>query len=198
MDIDLPEVQSFAQQPRFYKDGNKDYVEISFIGTKDTIVKKVTPELMQKFRAEWDAYCDGRPMEKRPGTPLTELPEINEQVAQGLIARNLHNLEELSVLNDHQCQGLGHGMITLRKKAQALIMLRQSQKKTHNQKIISEMTAAAVPSPEAEKELSDLRQAVADQAKKIDLLVDALSKMAEQNAPRKKRKKDADGSQLDS
>lgn len=200
IDIDLPEVQSFAQQPRFFKEGTKDFVEISFLGSKDTLVKRVTPELMARFRAEWDAYCDGRPMEKRKGTPLTDLPEIKEQMAEEFVRRNLHTLEELAVLNDHQCQALGHGMITLRKKAQALVAMRAMQERDHNHKIISESVAAVKPDPVADKELSELKQVVAEQAKKIDALVDVMTKLAEQNAPRKpgRPRKTDDGSQFNS
>ena len=191
IDIDLPEVQSFAQQPRFYKDGGKDFVEISFLGTKDTLIKKVTPDIMAKFRDAWNAYCDGKPMEKRKGTPLTALPEINEQMAEEFTRRNLHTLEELAVLTDHQCQGLGHGLITMRRKAIALVQQRDFAEKDRAHKAIT--SAVVKPAPEESADISELKgivaaqgAAMAEQSKKIDLLVDTLTKLSE---PKKKAKK---------
>jgi hypothetical protein len=93
MDIDLPEVQSFAQVPRFFNKNGVEYIEIGFIGNKDTVVHKVTPEHMTRFRAAWDAYCDGKPMAKRAGTPLTDIAEINPELAEAFIRSNVHNLE---------------------------------------------------------------------------------------------------------
>lgn len=195
IDIDLPEVQSFAQQPRFYKDSGKDFVEISFLGTKDTLIKRVTPDIMAKFRDQWNAYCDGRPMETRKGTPLTALPEITEQMADDFIHRNLHTLEELAVLTDHQCQGLGHGLITLRKKAIALVQQREFSERDKAHKAI---TAAVVKSaPEEIHELTELKTIVSEQGKKLDLLVDALGKLM-QPPKRGRPKKEANGAELDS
>lgn len=191
IDIDLPEVQSFAQQPRFFKDGGKDYVEISFLGAKDTVVKKVTPDIMAKFRDEWNAYCDGKPLEKRKGTPLTVLPEISEQMADEFVRRNLHTLEELAVLSDHQCQGLGHGLITLRRKAIALVQQRQFAEKDRAHKAIT--SAVVKPAPEENNDITELKSIVAEQGKKIDVLIDALTKLAE---PKKKAKKN--GTEFDS
>lgn len=210
IDIDLPEVKSFQQQPRFFKKDGKDFVEISFLGTKDTLVKKVTPDIMAKFQAEWNAYCDGRPLERRKGTPLTELPEITEQMAEDFVRRNLHTLEELAVLNDHQCQALGHGLITLRKKALALVQQRQFAERDKAHKAITAQTAAVAVQPDS-KEVDDLKAIVAEQGKKIDQLVDVLSQFAKgtqgnyhaeggQLAKRKpgRPKKEINGTQLDS
>lgn len=200
IDIDLPEVQSFAQQPRFYKDGGKDFVEISFLGTKDTLIKKVTPDIMAKFRDAWNAYCDGKPMEKRKGTPLTALPEINEQMAEEFVRRNLHTLEELAVLTDHQCQGLGHGLITLRRKAIAMVQQREFAERDKAHKAITAQNVKAAPVPDEIQEITELKgvvaaqgAAMAEQSKKIDLLVDVLTKLAE---PKKKAKKN--GAEFDS
>src|SRR5512139_3308169 len=199
MEIDLPEVQSFAQKPRFYKDGNRDLVEISLIGSPDTIVQRVTPEHMARFREEWNAYCDGRPMEQRKGTPLTTLPEITEEMAKSFVERNLHTLEELAVLNDHQCQGLGHGLLTLRKKAQHLVMSRQmAEKEQGYNRISSQMAKAASASEqEANAEVNELKDIVKEQGKQLAALTELLTKMAEPRKPGRPRK-DANGAKLSS
>lgn len=141
-DLVLPEVQGFEQSPRFFKSPNGvDFVEISFIGSKDTIVQKVTPEHMAKFRDAWNSYCDGTPMSLRKGTPLTDL--ITEQLAKSLIDRNVHTLEELAVLNDAQCQGLGHGILTLRKSAQEHVAKHYAEAKVRTQNKIAEESTKA-------------------------------------------------------
>jgi hypothetical protein len=116
-EIDLPEVQKFQQRARFFKDGDGDFVEISYVGSKDTNVLKVTPQLMAQYRSEWTAYCDGSPLKIRPGTPLTALHGLDQVMADKYIAQNVHTVEELAVLNDMQCQSLGHGTLTFRKQA---------------------------------------------------------------------------------
>ena len=196
----LPDlVQSFAAKPRFYKDGNKDLVEISLIGAKDTTVKRVTPDIMARFRDEWNAYCDGKPMEPRKGTPLTTLPEINQDLADTLIARNLHTLEELAVLNDHQCQGLGHGLITMRKKAQAVIMMKQAEAAQRSHKHISDEMAKVGEAPVVDNsaEIGELKDIVRAQGAQLSALTELLTKMVEPRKPGRPRK-GADGSKLSS
>jgi hypothetical protein len=101
-DITLPEVAALQQRARFFKDGSIDKVEISAVGSKDTIIKKVGPEEMAKFKPEWDAYCDGIPLTRRPGTPLTDILGVTQDRADAYIARNVHTAEELAVLTDGQ------------------------------------------------------------------------------------------------
>jgi len=65
MDIDLDIVRPMHQNGRFFKDEfGRDQIEISFVGSKDTLIKDVSPQIMAQFRSEWDAYCDGRPVER--------------------------------------------------------------------------------------------------------------------------------------
>ena len=95
-DITLPEVKVYTQSAKFFRHGDQDFVEISFIGAKDTLVERVQPSHMAQFRSEWDAYCDGRPRQRREGIPLTDLPGLDEARAEGYVARNVHTLEELA------------------------------------------------------------------------------------------------------
>jgi hypothetical protein len=172
MDFTLPEVQAFDQRPRFFEDEKTKrlMVEISYIGTKETNIKKVTPEIMAKFPSEWAAYCDGRPMAMRQGTPLTDLPGIDAQMAKAMIDRNVHNLEELAVLSDAQCQGLGHGYLTRRKEARELVTKRRMDAKVRNHDRIAEESSkpAAVVDGQA-------LAAIAELGTKLDALVAVLT-----------------------
>jgi hypothetical protein len=58
MIIDIPEVQAFKQSARFYKDNGRDMVELSFIGSKDTLINKVTPvHNLEELSALSDGQC---------------------------------------------------------------------------------------------------------------------------------------------
>ena len=179
-DITLPEVKVYAQSAKFFRRGAQDFVEIAFIGAKDTLVERVQPSHMAQFRNEWDAYCDGRPMQRRDGIPLTELPGLDAERAESYIARNVHTLEELAALSDAQCQGIGHGTLTDREGARKLVMQRQLEARDRMQRAVHEASATIGPKPaeryvpntdfEAVKgEIAELKVMVAD-------LADALSR----------------------
>jgi hypothetical protein len=174
-DITLPEVKVYTQSAKFFRRGEQDFVEISFIGAKDTLVERVQPSHMAQFRSEWDAYCDGRPMQRRGGIPLTDLAGLDEARAEGYIARNVHTLEELAALSDAQCQGIGHGTLTDRQGARKLVAQRQLETRDRMQRAVHEASAAIGPrpaeryAPNAEMEavrgeLAELRQSIADLA----------------------------------
>ena len=102
---------------------------------------------MAQFRSEWDAYCDGRPMQRREGIPLTDLPGLDEARAEGYVARNVHTLEELAALSDAQCQGIGHGTLTDRQGARKLVAQRQLEIRNRMQRAVQEASAAIGPRP---------------------------------------------------
>ena len=150
-DINLPEVTVRTLRGRFFKDASGgDKIEISFAGSKDTVVSEVTPEFMAEYREEWNAYCDGRPIVQRAGTLLTELPGINDERAKHLVHMNVHTIEELALLSDMSCQQVGHGTMTERKAARKWLAEKQLRKKEDNQKKMEEAMAAASPVKNAE------------------------------------------------
>ena len=192
LDITLSEVQPVTQRARFYKDGEKPYVEISFIGSKDTHISDVKPEHMANFRAEWDAFCDGSPLKKRDGTPLTDL--VTEQRAETYFGRNIHNLEELSFLSDGQCQALGHGTLTDRENARKLLGQRAMSAKEQAHKRAVDMTAAAKPASDAPQPNADLSEVNAKLDKLSDgigALVGLLTAQAQKSKPGRKPKEPA-------
>jgi len=188
MDIDLPEVQALHQSARFFKDdAGRDLVEIAFVGAKDTVVKRVTPDVMATFKQEWDAYCDGRPLERRKGIPLSEI--VSEQRAEHYIARNIHTVEELAMLSDAQCQAVGHGTLTERATAQKLLSVRRVEADERARKAVSDASASLGPRP-AEKyaSTSDLEATNA----KLDALSDnigaLIAALSEKRGPGRPKK----------
>ncbi|MFA6984575.1 MAG: hypothetical protein WC213_00015 [Arenimonas sp.] len=165
-DIALPEVPAMHQHARFFKDNGLDFIEISFTGVKDTVIKKVGPDHMSKFRDAWNAYCDGTPMARRAGTSLTLLNGVDQQLADKYIAQNVHTVEELAALNDAQCQALGHGTLTLRKQANDRLSLLKFQTEEKARKAVSD-AAATIGAMPAEKyasasEVAELKQGIDD------------------------------------
>ena len=194
-DITLPEVRVYTQAAKFFRRGEQDFVEISFIGAKDTLVEKVAPAHMAQFRNEWDAYCDGRPMQRRAGIGLTELAGLDDEKAESYVARNVHTLEELAALSDAQCQGIGHGTLTDRQGARKLVMQRQLERRDRMQRAVHEATAAIAPKPaeqyapsadleSVKGELAELRQGIADLA----ALIGGDTKLGGETKPRGRSK----------
>lgn len=189
-EISLPEVKPLLQSARFFRqkvgDAERDFVEVSFVGSKDTLVEKVTPGHMAQFRAEWDAYCDGKPPQRRAGIALTELAAIDAQRAEHYIARNIHNLEELAALNDAQCQSVGHGALTDRKAALGIVARRRFEARDKLRHAVNQASAAIGPKPAEQYaasseldalkgELADLKKTMAIFAKSTGELVEAVT-----------------------
>jgi hypothetical protein len=161
-DITIDIVREMHQNARFFKgEADQDLVEISFVGSKDTLVKKVTPQHMAAFREEWNAYCDGRPPEPRKGTPLTDVRGLDALRSDQFIRQNVHTAEELAALNDIQCQQLGHGTLVARKEARELLRMRGEQAATTALNRISDATkkigvAPAEPAPDIAEMKADI------------------------------------------
>lgn len=163
--VDIPEVQAMHQQARFFRDEGQDFVEISFVGSKDTIVHKVRPEHMARFRDEWTAFCDGVPLKKRDGTPLTDIKGMQEVTAERYISQNIHNMEELSALSDAQCQALGHGTLTFRNAAREALEMRKAQQMEIISKKISEASKSVQAMPSEEMDAKYASKADVDEIK---------------------------------
>jgi hypothetical protein len=192
-DITLPEVRVYTQSAKFFRRGEQDFVEISFIGAKDTLVEKVAPVHMAQFRNEWDAYCDGRPAQRRDGIALTELPGLDEEKAESYFARNVHTLEELAALSDAQCQGIGHGTLTDRQGARKLVMQRQLERRDRMQRAVHEASAAIGPKPAeafaAKSEIETVRSELAE----LRMMMADLSGSLPRSFPRKRESRKALG-----
>jgi hypothetical protein len=178
-------VAALTQRARFYRDEyGIDRVEISAVGSKDTAIRKVGPREMAMFKAEWDAYCDGREMTQRPGTPLSEVDGVNDQKVNNYILRNIHNAEELAALSDSQCQALGHGVLTDRKAAQAMLVARQVQQDAAERDRVAKAAEKIGPAKvEAAPEVAELGKKIDALAEGIGALVGLLTAQAEKKKP---------------
>lgn len=189
--IDIPEVRAMHQNARFFREGAIDYVEISFVGSKDTVVKKVTPRHMAQFNPEWTAYCDGRPPEKRQGTPLTDIKGVDQLKAEQYMHANVHTAEEIAALSDGQCQALGHGTITARREAQAILAMRAAHSAQTQMDRIADATKKLGTQPTAPApEIAEMKADIAGLKEGMGAILAALTEMKPKKPGRPK--KDAD------
>lgn len=167
------------QHARFFKQDDRDFVEISFTGVKDTVIKKVMPEHMSKFRNDWNAYCDGGTVAQRKGTNLTLLNGVDEVLAKKYIDQNVHTVEELAALNDGQCQNLGHGTLTLRKQARERLSVKEFELQEKTRKAVSDAAATitAVPAEKyaSETDLAEVKASISDLSGNVAKILEALA-----------------------
>lgn len=105
----------------FFKSEGRDMVEITVIGDKNSFITKVDESHKQRFPLEWEAFESGDGKVDYGGTPLTDLEGIDAAFAASLALKGIHNAEGLAGLSDAAAKALGMGIVTLRKKAQALV-----------------------------------------------------------------------------
>lgn len=103
------------------------YVEISNLSSKDVYVAKATPERIAQFAEEYAAFEAGQGSALRPGTPLTDVPGIDQTIARNYRLKDVHNAEELAALTDAACQAMGLGVLTARKAAQHLLAAQRAE-----------------------------------------------------------------------
>ena len=113
---------------KFFKDDDgqhRDMVEISIIGDPNTLIRKVTPEDVQRFPRDWEAYQAGEAEVVVVGTPLTDVPGIDKGVSLALELKGVRTAEELAALVEAATKGLGMGMTTFAQSARLLLKAKQ-------------------------------------------------------------------------
>tara|TARA_B100000686_G_scaffold345683_1_gene430722 strand:- start:891 stop:1349 length:459 start_codon:yes stop_codon:yes gene_type:complete len=113
---------------RFYRRHNKNYIEITVAGEKDTLRRQVEPNDINRFEAEWKAYEEGLDRVPVTGTNLEELPHVDQDRANGLRLQGVHTVEQLAELHDGLLQNIGMGAIDLRNAAQNYLAAADSHK----------------------------------------------------------------------
>jgi hypothetical protein len=188
MEVTAPEVTAMHQKVRFFKDDGKDLAEISWVGSKDNIIKKVTPDIMARYRDEWNAYCDGTPLKVRDGTKLDEVPGMHTNVAENFIAQNVHTAEELAALSDAQCQALGHGTLTMRGAARTLLEMRKAKLTEEMSKRISQASVAGTLSDAQAQAEMDAKYATKADVDDIKSMLAQLMAQSTRRGPGRPRK----------
>jgi len=159
---------------KFFKsETGQDLVEIKIIGDPCDIILKVAPHHIEQFPREWEAFQQGEQNVDYGGTPLTDVPGIDANVAIAYKLKGVHNAEMLANLSDAAALGLGMGGLTARNVARLLV-----EANKHN----PEALRAAQAVPEAPKrkgrppKVADLRE---DEPKPSEALSEADLKAAD-------------------
>lgn len=106
---------------RFFKDDDRNMVEIKIVGDPNDLIQRVTPEHINRYPEAWAAFQAGQDNIDYGGTPLTDVPGIDRNLAMSMKLKNVHNAEMLADLSDAAANSLGIGGQTFRRAAQLLI-----------------------------------------------------------------------------
>lgn len=86
--------------------------------------KRVTPELIKRFKHEYDAWKASKGTEQSQGNglPLRHWPQMPPEIAMGLAHANIFTVEQLAQLSDTQCNVKGAlGLRKYRDMAKAFV-----------------------------------------------------------------------------
>lgn len=106
---------------RFYEHKGKDFVELKIVGDPNTIMTRATPAHVKDFPNEWRAYQEGKSEPEIEGTPLTEIPGVNDDMAMAYRLKGVRTAEEFAALSDAAVKSFGTGALTLRQAAQHML-----------------------------------------------------------------------------
>jgi hypothetical protein len=110
---------------KFFKDGERDYIEITIIGDPCTVLRKVTVQDTQRFPIDWAAYVAGEKEIVIDGSPLTDVPGVDRNLSLAYKLKGVRTAEELAALDEMSAKSLGMGGLTTWQAARNLVRLRQ-------------------------------------------------------------------------
>lgn len=100
---------------------NRDFVMIISPGQpKSEVHRPVQDKDKQEYRAEWQAYQEGRE-QRINGTPVELLPGLPQERADSLKAIYIHTIEQLASLSEPAMQKVGMGAVDLMNKAKGFL-----------------------------------------------------------------------------
>ncbi|PKR55405.1 hypothetical protein [Thalassospira marina] len=151
----------------FFENGKNTMIEIRIVGSSDTIIRKASAEDTARFAAEYQQYKGNLPKDVG-GTPLTEVPGIDQNRAVALSLKGIHNAEDLAELDDGPAKNaIGMGWLDLRKSARNVIELNKMKAEAEKAKAAQEAAeksaadeaeAKAKAEAEAEKKQANQKQ----------------------------------------
>ena len=111
----------------FKSDEGRDFVEISMIGDPCTWIGKVRPDHVQRFPTDWAAYQAGSEQIDVGGTPITEVPGVDKNLALAYRLKGIRNAEELAALDEAAAQSLGLGGLACWKASKLLMQAKRAE-----------------------------------------------------------------------
>ena len=100
---------------------NQDFIMIICPGQpKSEVRRKAKDSDKVEYRAEWNAYCEGKEHQVS-GTPIELLPGLANGMADGLKALYIYTIEQMASLSDLSLQKVGMGGNDIRQRCQAYL-----------------------------------------------------------------------------
>lgn len=103
-----------------------DFVRIQ-IDRHSDLTQRVTPAHIQRYPKAWAAYQEGKPEIEIDGTPLTEIPGVDKDLAINWKLRGIRTVEELAALHEGNAREFGMGGLTQWQMAKILVEKKQQE-----------------------------------------------------------------------
>ena len=113
----------------FHSPKHGHVVELSMVADpfQTTSIQRVTPEHVERFPAEWDAYEAGIDKVDYGGTSLTEVPGIEASMVTAYALKGIHNAEHLADVTDGGLATFGLGARAVRDAARLVLKVKASE-----------------------------------------------------------------------
>lgn len=110
----------------FVEHGGVDYIKIQ-VDKNCNITKRVEPQHIERWPRTWAAYKEGKVEVEVDGTPLTEIPGVDDDVAINWKLRGIRTVEELAALHEGNARAFGMGGITQWQMAKIILEKKQQE-----------------------------------------------------------------------
>ena len=113
----------------FDEDHNCDMCKVWIIGDTGNLLLRVSPEIIAKYPREWESYQktggSGGGTENIGGTPLREVPGVNQNMAAVLRYNVIRNAEELAGLDETVARDMGKAFLDAHRAAKLVVKDKQ-------------------------------------------------------------------------
>lgn len=110
---------------------------------KNDITQVVNPSHIQRWPRLWKAYQQGRDNDPQTGTPLRDVPGMDQAMALVYRLRGIHNAEALARAEDTMLESIGMGGLAMRRNAQ--LLLRANEADELKAKLAAQTAPADLP-----------------------------------------------------
>lgn len=124
--------QTVNIQVEFETDGERDFIRVKHIDSKDEHVRPVLPADIEQFPEQWAVYQQiAGTLKNIEGTPITEIPMMTKDIATSIRLRGVATVEALAAIDDFGAMTLNqeHGVAW----RNAAVMYLMAQEAAHPQ-----------------------------------------------------------------
>lgn len=141
-----------------------EFAVITPAGGKLTVDKECTPEVIARFKPQYDAWKAGLD-EPVAGTHVRNWPSVTPAEVKTLLEANVRTVEDAAAMSEQTIQRLGMGGRKLKDKAVAWL-----KSASDTGKVAEQLAAMAVRLETLEREAKDKDQTIATLSAQVDVL----------------------------